>query len=203
MQRIGTQSGLFSPGDPATNTKGTVVTDAWLNAVQEELAGTLEGFGVVLTPADSGQLFDALLANFANILGNASQIFRCAQAVGNSDAVPLAQAMQLIADGEAETTLTDAATITWDRAVDGGNAKVVLGGNRTLGSLANLPAGRYAMLLVVQDATGGRVLSFASTYKGLTSYVQSTGANEADWLLFRGIDGTTCSLVGYGMAVTV
>lgn len=203
MERIGTQDGLFSPGNPANNTKGTVVTADWLNSLQEEPANVLEGLGITLDPADRGQLIDALLANFANILGSASQIFRVATAVGNSDAVPLAQALQLIADGEAETTLTDAATVTWDRAVNGGNARVVLGGNRTLGSLTNLPAGRYAMLLVVQDATGGRVLSFASTYKGLASYVQSTGANEADWLLFRGLDGTSCSLVGYGMAVTV
>ncbi|MEW6595641.1 MAG: hypothetical protein AB1413_12305 [Thermodesulfobacteriota bacterium] len=200
MQRIGTPSGLFSAGNPATNTKGTVVTDAWLNAVQEELAGILEGFGVVLTPADSGQLIDALLANLANIIGNASNVFRVAQAVGNSDAVPLAQALQLIAAGDPESTLTDQATITWDWATQP-NAKITLGGNRTLAGISNLPAGGYAALRVAQDATGGRVLSFASSYKGMLNYTQSTGANEADWLLFRGLDGTNCELIGYPTGV--
>lgn len=76
MERIGTQDGLFSPGNPANNTKGTVVTDAWLNGVQEELANILEGLGVTLNPADRGQLIDALLANFAGIGGNATQLFR-------------------------------------------------------------------------------------------------------------------------------
>lgn len=97
MQRIGTQTGLFSGGDPATNTKGTVVTDDFLNAIQEELAVAVEGLGGTLDPADNGQLFDWLNLSFAMKSGSAAQIFRAATAVGSSDAVPLAQLQSLLA----------------------------------------------------------------------------------------------------------
>ncbi|MDG4475448.1 phage major tropism determinant [Thiovibrio frasassiensis] len=97
MRRIGTQDGLFNGGDPATNTKGTVVTDDWLNAVQEELAGVVEGLGGTLDPLDNGQLFDWLLASFAMKSGSVTQLFRAATAVGSSDVVPLAQVQSLIA----------------------------------------------------------------------------------------------------------
>ena len=80
MRRIETQNGLFFGGDPATNTKGTVVTDDWLNAIQEELAAVVEGLGGTLDPNDSGQLFDWLLASFAMKSGSATQLFRAALA---------------------------------------------------------------------------------------------------------------------------
>ena len=60
MRRIGTVNGLFGAGDPATNLKGTVVTADWLNAVQEELAAVVEGFGGTLNPADGTQIFEQL-----------------------------------------------------------------------------------------------------------------------------------------------
>lgn len=114
MERIGTPDELFHAGDPATNTKGTVVTDDWLNAVQEELANAVEAFGVTLNPADRGQLADALLANLAPILGSSGNVFRVAQAVGADDAVPLGQA-QSLGDGLKHITAGvagDALTLT-------------------------------------------------------------------------------------------
>jgi len=56
MQRIETVTGLFNAGNPATNTKGTVVTADWLNGVQEEIAFAIEAAGDTLNPATSAQL---------------------------------------------------------------------------------------------------------------------------------------------------
>lgn len=95
-----------------------------------------------------------------------------------------------------EATLTDAANITWDWSAQS-NAKVTLGGNRTLSAPSNLAAGEYACIRVAQDATGGRVLSFASNYKGVVDVSLSTDANAVDWLLFRAVDAANCELVGY------
>jgi hypothetical protein len=53
---------LFSDGDPAQGVKGTVITDDWLNSVQEEIAGLLEGMGVTLEKANRGQLLAACVA---------------------------------------------------------------------------------------------------------------------------------------------
>ncbi|MDH5298115.1 MAG: hypothetical protein OEV91_03775 [Desulfobulbaceae bacterium] len=96
MERIGTPGGLFVGGDPATNTKGTTVTADWLNTVQEELANIVEGFGGTLDPEDNGQLFDWLIASLAMKVGDASQIFQVAAAVGANDATPLAQVQSLL-----------------------------------------------------------------------------------------------------------
>lgn len=53
--------GFFTDGDPNLGTPATVVTDDWLNAVQEELAGVIEGGGgAVLSKPSNGQLLTAI-----------------------------------------------------------------------------------------------------------------------------------------------
>lgn len=99
MQRIGTQDALYHTGDPATGTKGTVVTADCLNAVQEELAGVIEGLGGVLDPENSSQLFDWIVASLAMKVGSASQVFRVAAAVDPNDAVPLSQMQAALLGG--------------------------------------------------------------------------------------------------------
>lgn len=96
MRRIETVDGLFAPGDPAANLKGSPVRNWWLNAIQEELAGVVEGLGGTLDPEDNGQLFDWLIASLAMKVGDATQIFRVAGAVGANDATPLAQVQSLL-----------------------------------------------------------------------------------------------------------
>lgn len=96
MRRIDTPDELFAPGSPATSTKGTAVRNWWLNAIQEELAGVVEGFGGTLDALNDGQVFELLIANLANIIGNASNVFRVATAVGANDATPLAQVQALL-----------------------------------------------------------------------------------------------------------
>jgi hypothetical protein len=60
-------------------------------------------------------------------------------------------------------TLSDAAEIQWDLA--NGNGVVTLGGDRELQVPTNMTAGAMYWLKVVQDATGGRELSFEQGYK--------------------------------------
>lgn len=62
MQRIGTVDELFVEGNPASGTKGTKVTADWLNSLQEEIAGVIEGYGGVLDPLLTNQLFDVINA---------------------------------------------------------------------------------------------------------------------------------------------
>ena len=64
----------------------------------------------------------------------------------------------------AEATLTDASTISWDVAASP-VAKVTLGANRTLGAGPNAVAGQFVSLLVIQDGTGSRTLSFNAAYE--------------------------------------
>ncbi|MDR1946433.1 MAG: hypothetical protein LBQ51_04620, partial [Desulfovibrio sp.] len=50
----------FTEGDPLVPIPPTQVTDKWLNAVQEELAGVVEGADMTLDKYDNTQLLDAL-----------------------------------------------------------------------------------------------------------------------------------------------
>src|SRR6056300_1909017 len=61
-------------------------------------------------------------------------------------------------------TLTDGATITPDFGANQ-NFTVTLGGNRTLANPTNIVAGQTGSIFVVQDATGGRTLSFGANWK--------------------------------------
>lgn len=92
------------------------------------------------------------------------------------------------------STLTDAGTITWNYLTQGTEAKVTLGGNRTL-SITNLPTTvTYFTLTVIQDATGTRTLTLPVGTKVINSgagvVTLSTAANAQDILSFRW-DGTT------------
>jgi hypothetical protein len=51
-----TPDNKFSEGDPASGTRATVVTDEWLNAVQEEIANAVENEGYSLDKLNNQQL---------------------------------------------------------------------------------------------------------------------------------------------------
>jgi len=77
--------------------------------------------------------------------------------------------------------LTDGATITPNFDAKQ-NFIVTLGGNRTLANPTNADGGQTGSIFVVQDATGGRTLSFGANWKfaGGTAPTLSTGANAVD-----------------------
>jgi hypothetical protein len=104
------------------------------------------------------------------------------------------------------TTLTDGATVAWDLSQNQ-VAVVTLGGNRAMGNPTNIVAGAVYILIVKQDATGGRTLSFpfGTSGAGNTGYrfagatsssgapTLSTAANKIDILTFvatTSTDGT-------------
>lgn len=64
MKRIESTDEHFHDGDPSTGELGTIVTAAWLNAVQEEIANVIEGAGLNLDGSKQTQLLSALYASF-------------------------------------------------------------------------------------------------------------------------------------------
>lgn len=88
-------------------------------------------------------------------------------------------------------TLTDQASIAWDLSL-GAMATVTLTDNRALANPTNLVNGASYILIVKQDATGGRTLSFGSAYKFADGVdpTLSTGANAVDMIAFLS-DGTS------------
>jgi len=91
-------------------------------------------------------------------------------------------------------TLTDGPTITYD--VSGGvNAKVTLGGDRTLAAITNASEGQSGSLTVIQDATGGRALTLDASQidvLGTLSDIAGMGANEECEIAWRKTDSTNC-----------
>ena len=85
-----------------------------------------------------------------------------------------------------EATLTDASTVAWDVGTSP-VAKVTITDNRTLGAGTNAQTGQFVSLLVIQDGTGSRTLSFNAVYefKDDTAPTLTTTASKGDLFVFR------------------
>ena len=103
----------------------------------------------------------------------------------------------------AEATLTDGATISWDMSTQS-VAKVTLGGNRTVAAPTNGSTGQFASLLVIQDGTGSRTLTWNAVYEFAsdTAPTLSTTGGKADLFVFR-YNGTKWLEVGRNLLLTV
>ena len=86
----------------------------------------------------------------------------------------------------AESTLTDGATIDWNAATQD-VCKVTLAGNRTLNAPTNPTTGQFITILIIQDGTGSRTLTFNAIYefKDDTAPTLTTTASKGDVFVFR------------------
>jgi hypothetical protein len=103
----------------------------------------------------------------------------------------------------AEQTLTDGATISWDSET-APVAKVTLGGNRTISAASNGIAGSFVSLLVIQDGTGSRTLTWNAAYefKDDTAPTLTTTGGQGDLFTFR-YNGTKWLEVGRNTNLTL
>jgi hypothetical protein len=103
----------------------------------------------------------------------------------------------------ADATLTDGATITWDVG-SSPVAKVTLAGNRTLSAPTNSASGQFISLTVIQDATGSRLLTWNSAYEftGDTAPTLTTTASKADVFVFK-YNGTVWLEVGRNLNLSI
>ena len=102
-----------------------------------------------------------------------------------------------------EATLTDASTVSWN-VLTSPVAKVTLGANRTLGAGSGAITGQFVSLLVIQDGTGSRTLSFNAVYefKDDTAPTLTTTAAKGDLFVFR-YNGTKFLEVGRNLNLTL
>ncbi len=85
-----------------------------------------------------------------------------------------------------ESTLTDGSTIDWNAATQD-VCKVTLAGNRTLNAPTNPTTGQFITILIIQDGTGSRTLTFNAIYefKDDTAPTLTTTASKGDVFVFR------------------
>ena len=102
-----------------------------------------------------------------------------------------------------ETALTDQATITWDASTED-VAKVTLGANRTLAAPSNGTTGQFISILVIQDGTGSRTITWNAVYEFAsdTAPTLTTTANLGDVFVFR-YNGSKWLEVGRNQALTL
>ena len=104
-----------------------------------------------------------------------------------------------------EDTLTDGATITWD-VIDSPVAKVTLAGNRTLSAPSGTTpiAGQFVSLLIIQDGTGSRTITWNAVYEFAadTAPTLTTTASLGDLFTFR-YNGAKWLEVGRNLALTL
>ena len=103
----------------------------------------------------------------------------------------------------AEATLTDASTISWDVSTSP-VAKVTLGGNRTLGAATNAQAGQFVSILFIQDGTGSRTITFNAAYEHTedTAPTLTTTASKGDLFVYR-YNGSKFLEVGRNLNLTL
>ena len=91
----------FTEGNPSTGVPATVVSDDWLNHVQEEIAQFIEYTGATLSKLDDNQLQTALIEFFK--IGGRALPFR-APIANNSSSLDLEDANNSNANFEIDTT---------------------------------------------------------------------------------------------------
>ena len=102
-----------------------------------------------------------------------------------------------------ETTLTDGSSITWNAETQD-VAKVTLGGNRTIGAASSATTGQFISLLVIQDGTGSRTLTWNAAYEFAadTAPTLTTTAAKGDLFVFR-YNGSKWLEVGINQNLTL
>lgn len=137
---FGIPQGATGPAGSVTSSAGSLVLDN--NATPPTTTSTQtaiysDALGILKFIKDS------LVGIFA--FTNVSQLYTKAQTVGTY-------------------TLTDGATINIDASLSN-VFKVTLGGNRTFANATNLSDGQTIVLLVFQDSTGSRTITWGSNYE--------------------------------------
>jgi hypothetical protein len=100
------------------------------------------------------------------------------------------------------TTLTDAASISWDASANQVTS-VTLAGDRTFAAPTNMVDGGVYVLTIIQDGTGTRVPSFNAVFKFAagTAPTLTTTASARDILVFNS-DGTNMYEIGRSLNVS-
>ncbi|MCW6651653.1 hypothetical protein, partial [Yersinia ruckeri] len=80
VDKFGAGKNGFTRGNPQTGVPATALDDDYFDSVQEELAGVIEGAGIVLNKANRAQLLVALKKLFLQSGNNLSEIKNAGQA---------------------------------------------------------------------------------------------------------------------------
>jgi hypothetical protein len=145
-----------------------------------------EGYSAYVNDDDTFYCFDGTTWN---TVGASAEATDSNMWVGTSTTTRVSP--RRIATAAAPQTLTDGATISWDMSL-GFNAKVTLGGNRTL-TVSNPILGWTYCLGVIQDGTGSRTMTWPASFDWGTTGAPTltTTASKRDRITLFCTDAST------------
>ena len=149
------------------------------------------GFSAITTT--QGDATYATLSTTQTITG--AKTFTCAVTMTGNATFTGSVQLSTAVNGNT-VSLTDAASIT--SSFDAGNTFVVtLGGNRTLAAPTSAGIGQTGSIRIIQDATGGRTLSYNSAWQFVSASapVMDTSAGAQSILVFSCRSATTIDAV--------
>ena len=164
----------------------TVATDAVTKAYADALVSGGSGSFTNLTVTGTTTLATAL----TGVLKGTSGVVSVATAGTDYAGISTAQSFTAGQRGSV-SALTDGATIT-PNFNTANNFSLTIGGARTLANPTNITAGQSGVIVITQDATGGRTLAFGSywDFSGGTAPTLTTAASAVDVLVYY-VNSTT------------
>jgi len=191
---------LHNPNTTANNYSSIYFSTANSSATLVGTSAILGIHGTRDTGWGTGQL--TFLTTASGASGPAERMrITSAGNVGIGTTTPAAK-LAVVGTGYSPTiTITDGATLNWDTSL-GQVAQVTLGGNRTFAAPTNLVNGGFYSLLIIQDGTGSRTISWNAVFDftGGVAPTLSTAAGAKDLITWRS-DGTNMLEVGRSLGV--
>ena len=214
-----TVSGTLGVTGVTTSNAGVVVDNITIDGTEIDLSSgdlTLDVAGDIILDAGGGDLlFNVATTNILAITNSSSDviikpvvdakdiIFQQRDGTSILEINDGAYARFTAAAIAPEATLTDASTVTIN-ALTQSVSKVTLGGNRTIGLASGGVAGAFISILIIQDGTGSRTVSWNAAYEFAadTAPTLTTTANLGDLFVFR-YNGAKWLEVGRNLALTL
>ena len=214
-----TVSGTLGVTGVTTSNAGVVVDNITIDGTEIDLSSgdlTVDVAGDIILDAGGGDLlFNVATTNILAITNSSSDviikpvvdakdiIFQQRDGTSILEINDGAYARFTAAAVAPEATLTDASTVTIN-ALTQSVSKVTLGGNRTIGLASGGVAGAFISILVIQDGTGSRTVSWNAAYEFAadTAPTLTTTANLGDLFVFR-YNGAKWLEVGRNLALTL
>ena len=214
-----TVSGTLGVTGVTTSNAGVVVDNITIDGTEIDLSSgdlTVDVAGDIILDAGGGDLlFNVATTNILAITNSSSDviikpvvdakdiIFQQRDGTSILEINDGAYARFTAAAVAPEATLSDASTVTIN-ALTQSVSKVTLGGNRTIGLASGGVAGAFISLLIIQDGTGSRTVSWNAAYEFAadTAPTLTTTANLGDLFVFR-YNGAKWLEVGRNLALTL
>ena len=192
-----------APGSIGSGTAGSgAFTTLSATGVATLSAGTVSDPALTTSGDTNTGIFFPAADTIAFVEGGTEVIrINSSSNVGIGTSSPAAK-LAVVGTGYSPTiTITDGATLNWDTSL-GQVAQVTLGGNRTFAAPTNLVNGGFYSLLIIQDGTGSRTISWNAVFDfaGGTAPTLSTAAGSKDLITWRS-DGTNMLEVGRSLGV--